>query len=64
MEKIYSIKESAAALGVSRRTIYHLIDAGSLPRPMQLSPGRVGFLQSTLQAYRDAAASTAKGRAA
>ena len=44
MEKIYSIKETATDLGISRRTVYHLIDSGALPRPMQLSPGRVGYL--------------------
>lgn len=64
MEKIYSIKEAAVALGISRRTVYYLIDSGALPRPMQLSSRRVGFTESTLRAYRDNALAVSEGRAA
>ena len=40
--------------GLSRATIYREINAGNFPRQLQLSPGRVGWLQWEIDAWKSA----------
>ena len=38
---------------LSRSTLYRLIQAGEFPRPIELSPGRVGFPVETVDSWLD-----------
>lgn len=48
---IISILAMVALSGLSRATVYRLIASGSLPKPLQLSPNRVGFRKSDIDAW-------------
>jgi len=45
---IYKISELVAVLGLSRTTIYRAVAAGTFPKPLSLSPRRVGWLAATV----------------
>lgn len=57
--KIESLRQSANTLGISLRTLYNRVDDGSLPRPLQISKRRRGYLDTTLQQIMEDAASEA-----
>ena len=43
--------EVEAATGLSRSSLYRLAAAGQFPRPIQLGPRAVGWLQSEISAW-------------
>lgn len=45
---IYKISELVVLLGLSRTTLYRLIAADAFPKPVNLSPRRVGWLAATI----------------
>lgn len=49
--RFVSIKEFCQRSSLSRATVYNLIDAGELERPTRLSPNRVAFPESVVQAF-------------
>ncbi len=51
-DPILRLPQAARMLGVSRTTLWRLYSEHDLlPPPIQLSPGRVGYRQSTLEEY-------------
>lgn len=53
MPKIYKSRQAAAVLGVSPATLMLIKKQGKIPF-VQLSVGRVGYLETDLQAYLNA----------
>ena len=52
MEKLISMKQAAAMLGVGRASLYRLREFDeSMPRAVELSPRRVAFRLSELEAW-------------
>lgn len=47
-------KDFAAEVGLSRTTIWREVRAGRLPRPAQLSPGRIGWWSEDVDAWKQA----------
>jgi prophage regulatory protein len=47
-----SVAEVALETGLSRATIYRRIEAGDFPRQQQLSPRRVAWRQSAIEAWK------------
>lgn len=43
------IAEVVDAVGLSRATVYRLVDSGRFPRPVQLSPGRVAWVRREVE---------------
>lgn len=52
-EKILSKSQVVEIVGFSARTLYKEVAAGRFPRQIQITPGRVGWLQSDVQAWLD-----------
>lgn len=48
---VYSPREAAARLSVSKTTLWRLSRRGDLPQPIQLSPGRIGWRAADLEAW-------------
>jgi predicted DNA-binding transcriptional regulator AlpA len=46
-------RAAAAALGVSKVTLWRLRQRGELPEPIRISPGAVGWRSSTLARWLD-----------
>ena len=49
--RVLSIKVVADRLGCSRTTLWREIKAKRFVRPLRISPGRVGFLESDVNAF-------------
>ncbi|MBL8770539.1 MAG: AlpA family phage regulatory protein [Phenylobacterium sp.] len=45
-------KEVERSAGISRTTAWRLQRAGDFPRPYVISPGRVGYLEAEVEAWR------------
>jgi predicted DNA-binding transcriptional regulator AlpA len=58
-----SPKEMCRCLGISRTTLWRLIRAGRFPRPVQISPGRVGFSRNARRQYVAALLEVANAKA-
>ncbi len=52
-DKVLSLRQTAAVMNVSVRTLERLCQAGSGPRKILLSPGRVGFRERDVVAWLD-----------
>lgn len=52
--KFMSYAELARRRGQDRSTLWRMVRAGLLPRPVQLSPGRVAFLRTEIEAAENA----------
>jgi prophage regulatory protein len=50
-DRILRLPGVKAATGLSRSTIYNLVGAGAFPRPVQLGPRAVGWLESEVDAW-------------
>jgi prophage regulatory protein len=50
-DRLLKVDEVMARLGVSRSTIWRLTQSGDFPRPVSISPGRKGWLQSQVDAW-------------
>ncbi len=44
-------KNAAAYLGIVRSTLYKLVEAGQLPKPIKITGKAVAWLQSDLDAF-------------
>jgi len=53
-DTIIKIADVIHQTGLSRATIYREINAGNFPKQLQLSPGRVGWLQWEIDAWKSA----------
>lgn len=51
MNRLISSAEAAAKCGVSVRTLARMIDDGRVPQPVRLSPRRIGWLESSFDAW-------------
>ncbi len=47
-KRILSIRDVCLRLGISRSTLWRLMRSGDLPKPLQLSPNRVGLEEAEL----------------
>jgi predicted DNA-binding transcriptional regulator AlpA len=56
-DRVRSLAETAAMLGISIATLRRLIAAGTGPKVIRLSPRRIGIRDSDRAAYLDANAS-------
>lgn len=63
-DKIVSVRDVSAQLGLSKATIYRLINDGAFPRPISLSRGRVGWKLEVIQEWIDRRPTTSKKTAA
>lgn len=45
------IAEVVEAVGLSRATVYRLIESDGFPKPVKLSPKRVAWLRSEVEAW-------------
>jgi prophage regulatory protein len=52
-EKILAISKVIEIVGFSARTLYKEVAAGRFPRRIQITPGRVGWLESDVKAWLD-----------
>ena len=48
MDKIIRTRHVLEQLGISKATLYRLINADDFPKPLQLGPRAVGWRQSTI----------------
>ncbi len=48
-KRLLRIAEVTALVGLSRATVYRLIDSGGFPRPVRLSPGRVAWVRREVE---------------
>lgn len=51
-DRLLAWREVRAVTGLSRTTAWRLQNAGEFPRPVPISPGRVGWWQSELDAWK------------
>lgn len=49
-----SWREVQKTVGLSRSTVWRLIGKGGFPPPVQLSPGRVAWFESSITAWLEA----------
>jgi prophage regulatory protein len=49
--KILRLDDVEARTGIQRRTLYNWIDRGLFPRPINLGPRTVGWLDSDIDAW-------------
>ena len=49
--EVWDVKQAAAFLGMSDRTLQRLADTGDGPPRVQLSPRRIGYLRSDLATW-------------
>ncbi len=49
--RILSAQQVCSVVGLSRTTIWRLYRAGSFPKPICLSPGRVGWSENAIQVW-------------
>lgn len=54
VQQIYRQREAASLFGVSVSTWKRYVAAGLVPPPVQIGPGRVGWLHSDLVATQEA----------
>lgn len=54
-ERALTRRAVAERLGCSEQTVRRLVRSGALPPPRQISPGRVGHLESEINEYLRAA---------
>ena len=48
MKRIFRMKELCQTYGLSRSTIYRLIEAGRFPKPIKISAKAVGWISTDL----------------
>lgn len=48
---LLKVEAVTALIGVSRATLYRMVNAGDFPKPLQLSPKRVAWLQAEVDAW-------------
>jgi prophage regulatory protein len=48
---VLGVKAVCTATTLSRSTIYRLVQAGHFPKPLQLSPRRVGYREAEVLAW-------------
>ena len=51
-DPLLTIPEVVAEVGLSRATIYRRVASGDFPRPIQLSPRRVAWRESWIEAWK------------
>lgn len=51
-EKLLSLEQVLAMVGVSKATIYNWIDAGEFPRPVQCGPRLVRWRKSEVDGWQ------------
>jgi prophage regulatory protein len=49
--KIFSISELRTEVGLSQRTVWEMVSAGTFPRPIRIGPRRVGWLAKEIDAW-------------
>ena len=52
-DPIWRMNEACRQVGLSRSTIYRLIDSGDFPQPIPLSKKSIGFLSSEVNAWKE-----------
>ncbi len=48
---VLTVKDVCRETSLSRTTLWRLVKQGAIVAPLQLSPGRVGFRASDVEAY-------------
>ena len=51
MQKIYRLKNVIEVTGMSRSTIYRLMEQGKFPKPIKLSQRIIGFLEEDIDQW-------------
>ncbi len=50
-ERMLKVGEVVAIAGISRATVYRLVKSNKFPKPKQISPARIGWLQSEISGW-------------
>jgi prophage regulatory protein len=50
-EKLLTVAETMERTGLSRQTIHRLRNDDLFPTPRQITPGRIGYLESEITAW-------------
>ena len=58
MTAIKRLQQVTAQVGLSKATLYKMIEAGNFPAPKKLGARSVGWLESDIQAWIDSRIST------
>ena len=58
MTAIKRLQQVTAHVGLSKATLYKMIEAGNFPAPKKLGARSVGWLESDIQAWIDSRIST------
>lgn len=53
MDRILKLPEVLECTGLSKSTLYRLINSGDFPKPVRLTSQRVGWLASQVQAWME-----------
>ena len=53
MKNLLHVREVAKILGVSKTTVYRLIKFKQFPTPINITEGRVGWLESEVEKWID-----------
>jgi prophage regulatory protein len=56
VQAVLSVRDVVRETTLSRTTVWRMVRRGEFPRPVQLSPGRVGFLREDVERWRAALA--------
>jgi len=51
LPRVVSPKEVHRALGVSSSTLWRMVARGDFPKPVEISPGRVGWLEGEVTTW-------------
>lgn len=52
VERLFTVQEVVKITTLSRTTIYRMLDAGTFPRPIHLSPNRIGWRASVIARWQ------------
>lgn len=51
MTKLLSTRRVCEILDISRSTLWRMVRRGSFPEPLNISPGRVGFVDAEVELW-------------
>lgn len=63
MHKFLRRRDVEEATGLPTSTLYDMIAKGSFPRPINITPGRVGWLEADVAKWQEARLAEARAKA-
>jgi len=50
---VFRLPDVLGMIGLSRASVYRMVQAGTFPQPVRLSPGAVGWMRSEVESWLD-----------